>query len=100
LKVYELKGREVVMYSIGELAKELGRESQTIRKWEQAGIIPPTRFRDKTNKRLYPQEIVEGLKRISEEEDITQGVSFTTTDFKKRAFELFKRVEADLLGGE
>jgi len=97
MKIYEIKGREVEMYSIGELAKELGRESQTIRKWEQGGIIPPTRFRDRTNKRLYPLEIVEGLKQISEEEDITQGVSFKTTDFREKAFKLFRKVEKELL---
>ena len=42
--VYDINGVEVVMYSIGDLAQELGRESQTIRKWELNGVIPPTRF--------------------------------------------------------
>lgn len=97
MKIYEIKGKEVVMYSIGELAEALGRESQTVRKWEQNGTIPPTRFRDKANRRLYPQEIVEGMKEISDEEDITQGVSFDTTRFKEKAYKLFKKVEKDLL---
>lgn len=97
MKVYDINGVDVEMYSIGELAKELGRESQTIRKWEIGGIIPPTRFRDNAKRRLYPLQIVKGMKMIVDEEDITQGVSFETTDFTKRVEKLFREVEKELL---
>lgn len=98
MKVYVLKGKEVQMYTIGELADALGRESQTVRKWEIAGVIPKTLFRDKAKRRLYPQDIVEGLKAIGVSEEITQGVSFQNTQFKEKAHALFKKVEKELLG--
>ncbi len=98
MKVYDINGVEVVMYTIGDLAQELGRESQTIRKWEMNGVIPPTRFRDRTNKRLYPEKLVKMIKQISEEEGVTQGVSFEATNFSARVAKAFKEVEAELLG--
>lgn len=47
-KVYTLKnGEKIKLYPINVLANELGRTSQTIRKWEVAGILPKPIFKDK-----------------------------------------------------
>ena len=44
-KVYTLKnGEKIKLYPINVLANELGRTSQTIRKWEVAGILPKPHF--------------------------------------------------------
>lgn len=47
-KVYTLKnGEKIKLYPINVLANELGRTSQTIRKWEVAGILPKPIFKIK-----------------------------------------------------
>lgn len=48
-KDFKLKnGVVVTLYPISTLAEELGRTSQTIRKWEVAGVLPRPIFKDKT----------------------------------------------------
>ena len=37
----KLNGKKVEVFRIGEVSKAVGRDEQTIRKWEKAGIIPP-----------------------------------------------------------
>jgi hypothetical protein len=63
--VYKVKGVDTEFFTVGELAKALGRKASTLRVWEHYGWIPKTSFRspvpmgkqlpDKTSKgrRLY-----------------------------------------------
>ena len=49
---YLPNGKKVELFPVGVLATAVGRTSQAIRKWEVAGIIPPSFFKDKSGKRL------------------------------------------------
>lgn len=42
---YILRGERVDVYTVGQLAKVIGRKAVTIRAWESRGIIPPTTYR-------------------------------------------------------
>lgn len=71
--VYHVNGESVEMFTIGELARALGRKPVTIRKWELQGWIPRANFRtpapqgsqipDRPSKgrRLYTRQQVEFL---------------------------------------
>lgn len=96
-KVLEINGKDYEMFTIGEVAGKLDRESQTLRKWEANGIIPRTKFQNKAGRRLYTKEQVEALTRIAEEEGISQGVDFKATKFSKRIHEAFTQIEQTIL---
>lgn len=42
---YTVRGEKTAFYTVGELAKALGRQPGTIRTWESRGIIPLPSFR-------------------------------------------------------
>lgn len=65
-------GKTTTLYNIGYLAEQVGRTSQTIRRWEISGIIPPTPFRQQ-GKRLYSKEHVEAVVKYAEKYRITLG---------------------------
>lgn len=74
-RVYRIKGEAVEMFTVGELARALGRKPVTIRAWEQRGWIPRANFRTPTpqgpqipgkapkGRRLYTRDQVEFLVR-------------------------------------
>jgi len=78
-KEYVINGKKVILYTIGEVAKALGRKPVTIRMWETKAWIPKPSYRTsppKTEqipgkpskgKRLYSQEqldtLLEGVER-------------------------------------
>lgn len=100
-RVYTINGEDVEFFSVGQLARALGREPGTIRKWESQGVIPKATFqvpgRDgdpRGRRRLYSRKQVEGMVKIAEDEGLMDfGVprkSFSTTQFKPRVLELFR----------
>lgn len=50
------------VYSIGDVAEELGVHPQTLRNWERAGLIKPSRVGG--NRRVYFDEDMELLRYI------------------------------------
>ena len=46
---------EVRMFTAGQLAKRLGRKTQTIRVWERKGLIPEAIYRNASKDRLYTE---------------------------------------------
>lgn len=88
-KVYRVKGKEVMMYPIATVAKYLTkalgepRTTQTIRKWEQKGVIPSAPFRVK-DKRLYTMEHIKALCKVAKDENIRQGYSISLTRFSAK----------------
>lgn len=84
-------GKSTTLYNIGTLAEALGRTSQTVRKWEIAGIIPPTPFKQK-GKRLYCKEHIDAIVGCAEKCKITQGSTISQTSFSKRVYEEFDKI--------
>jgi hypothetical protein len=74
-KKVKIHGIEVELYYIGELADRLGRTSQSVRKWEIAGWIPKTIFKDKNGRRMYSNEQIEIIVQCAEETRLRQGYS-------------------------
>lgn len=72
-KVYRINGADVELFTIGELARALGKKPVTIRMWEREGWIPRATYRTPTprgrqipdrqskGRRLYSREQVEFL---------------------------------------
>ncbi len=87
-KIYIVQGKEVELFTIGELARRLEREQQTIRKWEKAGVIPPTRIRSKTGRRLYTEGQINALVKLVDKYNIRQGAAIPK-EFIKEANEAF-----------
>lgn len=72
-KVYRIGGVETEFFTVGELAKALGRKSVTIRSWESRGWLPKVKYRTpppaaeqipgkpSKGRRLYSRDQVEFL---------------------------------------
>lgn len=89
-KEYPISGAKVVLFPISELAKALGRTTQTVRKWETNKVIPKAVFRDSSKRRLYSKEQIELIVVIADEEDIRQGFNLENSNFTKRIFDSWK----------
>ena len=74
------------------LCEATGRTAQTLRKWELAGIIPKTPFRDNTNKRLYLQEHIDAIVECIESCKIVQGKNIADTNFKAKVYKRFNDI--------
>lgn len=80
---------EVRVYPISKLAQEISkalnseRTTQTIRKWEIKGVIPPAMFKVAGN-RMYSMEQIKCIARIAKEEGIKQGCSESMAKFSSR----------------
>jgi MerR HTH family regulatory protein len=59
----EVDGVAVHMFTIGALAKALGKGISTIRVWERNGTLPETPHRSKRGDRLYTLEMVEAARK-------------------------------------
>lgn len=81
-------GKETTLYSIGVLANALGRTTQTVRKWEIGGIIPPTPFKVQGH-RFYSKEHIEKILESAEKSHIKQGKRVANTKFSERLYKDF-----------
>jgi hypothetical protein len=91
-KVYDLPGMgEVPLYPISRIARELTkaglpRTTQTIRKWELWGVLPPALFyADATGKRLYTMDQIECIVRVALACDIKRGLE--RDEFKEKIWQ-------------
>ena len=75
----------------GVVAEAIGRTSQTIRKWEVGGVIPPTPFKQK-GKRLYSKEHIDAIIKCAESSHIMQGSRVSQTAFSKKLYREFQKV--------
>lgn len=83
-------GKQTTLYNIGTVAAAIGRTAQTIRRWEVAGIIPPTPFKQ-GNRRLYSQEHLDSLVRNAEKYRVTMGIRISKA-FTKRLIKEFQEI--------
>lgn len=91
-KAYAVQGKLMTLYSIGELASAIMRDTNTVRKWELYGLIPRARFRDKHGRRLYAREEIEALVKIVAEENPRTGVPFKMTRLKERVQSAWEQI--------
>ena len=89
-------GKETTLYNIGAMAQAIGRTSQTVRKWEIAGTIPPTPFKQGV-KRLYCTEQIEAVVRCVEKYKVTMGNQIPAA-FSKAVYREFKKINEEFFG--
>jgi hypothetical protein len=99
-----VSGKIVDFYTVGTLAFALNRRTVTIRKWETEGIIPKASFilpssDTRGQRRLYTEAQILGLRELARQEGLLnpssggKWASVEKTEFKSRAFTLFKELE-------
>ena len=98
MEVMEVRGQRVTFYTIGEFADMIERDSQTIRKWEYKGVIPPTVFKRRTGVRIYPEQLVFKVKKLCKKYKLQQGKPIPE-EFKVAVAEACKEVTNSILNG-
>lgn len=89
----------VEYFTLGKLAKALGRAPDTLREWEEHGVIPKARYRTAASnslkaRRLYTRAQVEGIARLAQEEGLMDGKRRPIPlSFVHRVRDLFKSLE-------
>lgn len=89
-KTYNIQGKDVDLFTIGELADQLDRQRQTIRKWEKQGIIPAATFRSKSGRRLYTARQIEAIVNTVNQYELKQGMAIPE-EFKTKVKEAFSK---------
>ncbi|MFE2100865.1 MerR family transcriptional regulator [Streptomyces sp. NPDC059468] len=101
---YVVAGKETEFFTVGQLARALGRQPVTIRKWEREGVIPKSTFQSpgrdgdvRGRRRLYTRAQVEGIVRIAHEEGVlvSHQKPIKDTQFTPRVIALFERLAAE-----
>lgn len=95
-----IRGVDLDLFTIGPLAKALGKKPVTIRRWIDMGWLPKARYRTPpvkntrgdAGRRLWTREQVELIVRIATEEGIvgTWHPDIPATNFTKRVFMAWK----------
>ena len=98
MELMEVKGKRIAFYSIGEFASMIDRDSQTIRKWEYGGVLPPTVFKRRTGVRIYPEPVVMEVKKLCKKYKLRQGKPMAK-EFSVEATEKIKEITAEILKG-
>ncbi|MEV6155419.1 MerR family transcriptional regulator [Nonomuraea sp. NPDC052129] len=90
------RGRDFDLFPIGALAAALGRKPDTIRQWEEDGILPPNQDRTVSHdargtRRLYARALILAITRIAEEEGVHKPHArrLRATRFPERVGALF-----------
>jgi DNA-binding transcriptional MerR regulator len=102
-KEYDIPGvGRIMLYPIGKVSQSLTdagfpRDTQTIRKWELAKIIPKAPYRV-GDKRLYSQDHIDCIVDIVKECSIRRGLKLESTNFTQRLFEEWANVTKKLKG--
>lgn len=95
----KVRGQDVEFFTIGMVAKALGRSAATLREWEAHGVIPKARYRTnsrdpKNARRLYTRAQVEGIVSIAREEGLMKGDRRAIPpSFTEKVTALFKKLE-------
>jgi hypothetical protein len=103
-RIYNVGGKDVEFFTVGELAKALNREPGTIRKWENTGIIPKTFYSSPSEdprgkRRLYTRLMIEGIVKIAIEEKVfypEETRNIKGTDFTSKIVSLFNSLAKEL----
>lgn len=100
-KTFTIGGKEIELFTIGQVAEVLNRKPGTVRKWEQLGTIPKATFvkpganqDPRGRRRLYSREQVEALQRIAMETQVlfNQNLQISKTEFTPKVFAAFREL--------
>lgn len=100
---YKIGNEVITLFPIGVLADKLTealgepRSTQTIRKWEEQGVLPPCIFWDK-GRRMYAESQIEAICRVALECKIRQGCKVTLGKFATQVKEELRIVNRQLKG--
>lgn len=101
-KKFSVRGVEVELLSISQLAEALNRSPVTIRKWERNGVIPRPSFVKngkggdvRGKRRLYSRPQVEAMVRVAASEKILHDMHrhVSATRFSERVFQAFRELQ-------
>lgn len=92
-------GVETTLYNISTAADAIGRTAQTLRKWEIAGILPPTPF-TVNNRRMYSTEHINAIVECAEKAKLKNGKAIKDTSFSKRLYKRFAELNKLFFGIE
>lgn len=86
-KEYLVKGKKIVLYPISKMSEQLTlfgfpRTTQTLRKWEVNGTLPPAVFKKK-GIRLYTMDQIRIVCKLAKEFNIRQGHFESNDEFSK-----------------
>ena len=94
-----LRGQRVEFFTIGQVARAIGRKSGTLRAWEDRAVIPESgyvkRGKDvRGDRRLYTRAQAEGLIRLAKECGVMDaGSRRPLHDFKAKVWALFNQLK-------
>ena len=94
-----LHGEQVEFFTIGQVARAIGRSAVTLRGWEAKGVIPQSGYWKPSDdprgrRRLYTRAQAEGLVVLAIECDVLDARSRRPLDeFKARAWALFNELK-------
>lgn len=97
--VLELRGQSVEFYTIGQVARAIGRQAGTLRKWETDGILPPTIYQKPSKdprgrRRLYSRAQADGIIRLAIECGVMDaGPRHPLKDFSTKVWALFNELK-------
>lgn len=95
IKYITPKGDEVLLFTMEQMCRMIGRERNQVFKWECSGILPKTYFVHKNNFgvtcRLYSAEQIEVIKKELIECQVMSGRR-TPDKFKRHLHKEFKRL--------
>lgn len=95
MRMRNARGEVVLAFLIGELADSLQKSAWTVRRWHRLGVLPPTPLlypvRGGSPRRLYTQEMIDGIAKIAAEEGLIgkRPGRLADSEFRARCHELF-----------
>lgn len=94
-----LRGQPVEFFTIGQVARAIGRTATTLRAWEDKGVLPESGYKTQARdprgvRRLYTRAQAEGVIRLAKECGVMDASSRRPLhDFKTKVWALFNELK-------
>jgi len=100
-KAIRFQGQVITVYSIGYLAHNAKRSTDTVRRWERKGILPDPLFKiPNSNLRWYTATEIYGYTRIFLNANVRTKIPIGQTTFKLQAIQFRLELKKRLDSGE
>ena len=97
--IHKAGGKEMRLFSVQMFAIAVGKDRQTIKKWEKRGLISKAPFMKKRGKiqmRLYPEYFVKAVDNIIKKFKIARGVEVDPIIVKAKIWQEIDRLKKEL----